>query len=60
MEILLKIKNRPNVYDRNRPRRRHGHKYTKHKICLSMTMDICIKQQLSNILRSVHEKVKKY
>ena len=61
MEILLKIKNRPNGgYDRNKPRRRHGHKYTKHKICLSMTMDICIKQHLSNILSSVHEKVKKY
>ena len=25
-----------------------------------MTMDICIKQHLSNILSSVHEKVKKY
>ena len=28
----------------NRPRSRHGHKYTEYKICLSMMMVICIKQ----------------
>ena len=27
-----KMKNRPHRYDINRPRPRHGHKYTKYKI----------------------------
>ena len=42
---------------KNRPRPRNGHKYTKYKLCLSIMMIICIKQHLSNILSSVHEKV---
>ena len=33
----------------NKPRPRHGHKYTKYKSCLSTMMAICIKQHLSNI-----------
>ena len=33
----------------NRPRSRHGHKYSKYKKCLIMTMLICIKQHFSNI-----------
>ena len=37
---------------------RHGHKYTKHKLCLSIMMGICIKQHLSNISSSIHGKVK--
>ena len=36
-------------YEINRPRPRHGHKYTHYKLCLSTMMAICIKQHLSNI-----------
>ena len=39
---------------------RHGHKYTKYKICLSKIMVTCIKQHLSNIWSSIHEKVKQH
>ena len=49
MKMRLKMKNRSSRYDINRPRRRHGRKYTKHKICLDIMMVICIKQHLSNI-----------
>ena len=49
MKIRLEIKNRSHRYDINRPRSRHGHKYTKYKMCLSMMMGICIKQHLSDI-----------
>ena len=44
----------------NRPWPRHGHKYTKCKKCVSMMMLICIKQQLSNICSSIHEKAKQH
>ena len=30
------MKNRSHKYDINRPKPRHGHKYTKYKICLSI------------------------
>ena len=40
-----------------RPRPRYGHKHTKYKMCLSMMMGICIKQHLSNIWSSIHEKI---
>ena len=43
------IKKRSHRYDMNRPRPRHGHKYTKYKMCLSIMMVICTKQHLSNI-----------
>ena len=43
----------------NRSRPRYGHKYTTHKICLSIIMVICIKQQLGNICCLIHEKVEK-
>ena len=43
------IKNRSHRYDMNRPRPRHGHKYTKYKMCLNIMMVICTKQHLSNI-----------
>ena len=46
-------------YDINRPRARHGHKYTKYKMCVIL-MDICINQHLSNIWNSVHVKVKQH
>ena len=43
------MKNRSQRYEMNRPRPRHGHKYTKYKLCLGTMMAICIKQHLSNI-----------
>ena len=51
------MKNRSHLYDINRPRLRHGHEYTKCKMYLSIIMVICIKQHLSKIWSSVHEKV---
>ena len=60
MKIKVKMKNRSHIYDLNRPRSRHGHKYTEYKKCLSMTMLICVKQHLSNISSSTHEKVKQH
>ena len=49
MKIRLKRKNTSDRYDTIRPRPRHGHKYTKYKICLSIMMGVCIKHHLSNI-----------
>ena len=49
MKIRLKMKNRLHRCDLNRPRSRHGHKYTKYKMGLSLIMVICIKQYLSSI-----------
>ena len=57
-EMRLKMKNRLHRYDINRPRLRHGHKYSEYKMCLSIMMLICIKQHLSDISSSVHERVK--
>ena len=34
------MKYRSHRYDINRPRPRHGHKYIKYKICLSITIVI--------------------
>ena len=36
MKMRLKMKNRSQIYDINRPRPRHGHKYTKYKMCISI------------------------
>ena len=55
--MRLKIKNRSLGYNINRPR--HGLKYTKDKMCLSIMMVIYIKQHLSNIWSSIHKKVTK-
>ena len=44
--MKMKMKNRSQKYDINRPTSRHGHKCKK---CLSMMMLICIKQHLRNI-----------
>ena len=60
MKMRLKMKNGLHRYDINIPRFRHVHKYTKYKMCLSMIMVICIKQHLSNIRSSIHEKVKQH
>ena len=51
-----KRKNRSYRYDKNRPRSRDRHKCIKSKKFLSMITLICIKQHLSNIWSSIHEK----
>ena len=56
----MKMKNRSLRYDINRHRCRHGHRYSKYKMCLSIMMLICIKQHLSNIWSSIHGKVKQH
>ena len=56
----MKKKNRSHRYDIDRPRSRHGDKYSKNKKCLSMIMLICIKQHLSNIWSLIHEKIKQH
>ena len=60
IKTRLKMKNRSQIYDINRPRPRYGHKYTKYKIYLGIIMVICIKQHLSKIWSSIHEKVKQH
>ena len=60
MKMRLKRKNRSHRYDISRTSARHGHKYPKYKMCRSIMMVICIKQHLSNILRSINEKVKQH
>ena len=47
MKTRLKMKNRLQRYDIDRPRSRHGPKYTKYKMYLSTMMVLCIKQHLS-------------
>ena len=44
------MKNRSQRYDIAKPWLRHGHKYTKYKMRLSIMIVICIKQHLSIIL----------
>ena len=39
----MKTKNRSHGYDIERPRSRHGHKYSKYKKCHRIMMLICIK-----------------
>ena len=50
--------NKSHRYDIYRPRRRHRHTYTKYKMYLSMMLVVCIKQHLSKIWSSAHEKFK--
>ena len=40
--MKMKIKKRSHRYDINRPRSRHGQKYSKYKKSLSMMVLICI------------------
>ena len=56
--MKMNMKNRSHTYDISKPRSRHGHKYSKHNKRLSMIMLVGIKQHLSNIWSSIHEKVK--
>ena len=39
---------------------KHGRKYNNYKKCLGVMMLICIKQCLSSIISSIHEKVKQH
>ena len=58
MKMKMKMKIDSRKYSINRPRSRHGHKYSKYRRRLNMIMLICIKQHLSNIWSSVYEIVK--
>ena len=58
MKMKMKMKNTLQRYDINRPRSRHGHKYSNYKkffsICIIIIIYyyryiICMKQQLQNI-----------
>ena len=57
LKIRLNITTKLQRYDINWPRLRNGHTYIKYKKCLAMMMLICIKQHLSNIWSSIHEKI---
>ena len=52
------MKTRSQRYNINRPGSRYDYKFTEYKMSLSIMMIICIKQHLSNIWSSIHEKVK--
>ena len=52
------MKNTSQRYDINRPMPRHGHKYTKYNMCLSIMVVTCIKKHINNIWGSIHEEVK--
>ena len=54
------MKNRSQRYDRNRPKPRHGPKYTQYKMCLSKMMITYFKQHLCIIWSSIREKVKQH
>ena len=54
MKMKMKMKNRSHRYNINRLKSRHGHKYSKYKMCLSVVM---LKQYLSNIWSWIVEKV---
>ena len=56
--MRLKMKNRLQGYDINRTKPRHEHGYTKYKMCLGIMMVTCMMQNVSNIWKSIHEKVK--
>ena len=56
----MKMKNRPHRCDINRPRSRHGHKYSKYKKYLVMATLTCIKQHLSSLWRLIYEEVKQH
>ena len=60
MKMKLKMKNISHRYGINRPKPRHGHKYTKCKMCVTIIMAVCIKQNLSNIWSSIYENVKQH
>ena len=55
----MKMKNISHRDDVDRPKCGHGHKYSKYREYLFMTMLTC-KQHLSSIWSSVHEKFKQH
>ena len=57
MKTRMKKKNTSQIYDINRPRTRHGHKYTEYKMYLSIMMVIYV-IHLRNIWNSIHDKTK--
>ena len=56
MKLKMKNKSQRHHIDRLKPR----HKYAKFKMCVSIMMVICVKQNLSNIWSSFHEKKKQH
>ena len=60
MKMKTKIKIDSRKYEMNIPRCRHGHKYSKYMKRLSIMMLICIKQHLSNNLKTAYENVKQH
>ena len=60
LKMRMKIKSRSQIYDMNWSRPRHGHKYTKYKMCLSKIIFTCMKQHISNIWSLIHEKVQQH
>ena len=55
-KIKMEMKYKSHRYDINRPRSRHEHKFSKYKKCRNTMMFRCVKQHLSNIWHSIHEK----
>ena len=49
IKMKIKMKSRSHRYNINKLRSRHGRKYSKYNIRLSVMMLLCIKQHLSNI-----------
>ena len=56
----MKMRHGSHRYEINRLRPRHEHKYIRYEMCLSKMMVICIKQNLSNVWSSIHERVKQH
>ena len=46
LKTAQRLKNRSQRYDMNKPRSRHGPKYTKYRMCLSIMM-VIFKQHLT-------------
>ena len=61
MKMKMKMKNRSHRYSINRPRSRHGHKYSKYKKYLNMMVLICIIRNTQATFEvSIYEKVKQH
>ena len=56
--MKMKMKNSSHRYDIIKPKPKHGHKYANGIISVSVWWCLYVKQHLSNIWRSIHEKVK--
>ena len=62
MKMILKVKNRSYSYEINRPRLRHGRKYTKYKMWSGTIMVICINPFITGEreMKVRHERVKQH